>query len=96
MGNTKYSSDVLHQVLNIEKGDVYNQKRMMENISMNQDGNDISSLYMNDGYLFFYANPTDVLIENDSIDIEIRIREGQQAPPTTKSPSPATPRPTTT
>lgn len=79
VGNTKYSSDVLHQVLNIEKGDVYNQKRMMENISMNQDGNDISSLYMNDGYLFFYANPTEVLIENDSIDIEIRIREGQQA-----------------
>lgn len=79
VGNTKYSSEVLHQVLNIEKGDVYNQKRMMENISMNQDGNDISSLYMNDGYLFFYANPTEVLIENDSIDIEIRIREGQQA-----------------
>lgn len=79
VGNTKYSTDLLRQVLNIEKGDVYNQKRLMENISMNQEGNDISSIYMNDGYLFFYANPTEVLIENDSIDIEIRIREGQQA-----------------
>ncbi|HNW68423.1 MAG TPA: POTRA domain-containing protein [Bacteroidales bacterium] len=79
VGNTKFSTELLHQLLNIEKGDVYNQKRLTENISMNPDGNDISSLYMNDGYLFFYANPTEVLIENDSIDIEIRIREGQQA-----------------
>ena len=79
VGNTKYPTELLRQILNIEKGDVYNQKRLMENISMNQDGNDISSLYMNDGYLFFYANPTEVLVENDSIDIEIRIREGQQA-----------------
>ena len=79
IGNTKYPSELLKQILNIEKGDVYNQKRLMENITMNKDGNDISSLYMNDGYLFFYANPTEVLIENDSIDIEIRIREGQQA-----------------
>ena len=79
VGNTKYSTELLHKILNINKGDVYNQKRLMENISMNQEGNDISSLYMNDGYLFFYANPTEVLIEGDSIDIEIRIREGQQA-----------------
>ncbi|MBQ4433315.1 MAG: hypothetical protein II894_04055, partial [Bacteroidales bacterium] len=79
VGNTKYSSEFLHKILNISKGDVYNQKRMMENISMNQDGNDIGSLYLNDGYLFFSANPTEVLIEGDSIDIEIRIREGQQA-----------------
>lgn len=79
VGNTKYPTDLLRQILNIEKGDVYNQRLLMENISMNKDGNDISSLYMNDGYLFFYANPTEVLVENDSIDIEIRIREGQQA-----------------
>ena len=79
VGNTKYSSELLRQILSIEKGDVYNQKRLMENISMNPDGNDISSLYMNDGYLFFYANPTEVLVEGDSIDIEVRIREGQQA-----------------
>ncbi len=79
VGNTKYSSEVLRRILSIERGDVYNQTLLMENISMNKDGNDISSLYMNDGYLFFSANPTEVLIEGDSIDIEIRIREGQQA-----------------
>lgn len=79
VGNTKYPSGLLKALLNIEKGDVYNQSRLMENLSMNQEGSDLSSLYMNDGYLFFYANPVEVLIENDSIDIEIRINEGKQA-----------------
>ncbi len=79
VGNTKYPTGLLKQLLNIGKGDVYNQTRLMQNLSMNPEGNDISSLYMNDGYLFFYANPVEVLIENDSIDIEIRIHEGKQA-----------------
>ncbi|MDR2979670.1 MAG: outer membrane protein assembly factor BamA [Bacteroidales bacterium] len=79
VGNTKYKSEALSQLLRIEKGDVYNQSRLTANLTMNETGNDISSLYMNDGYLFFYANPVEVLIENDSIDIEIRIIEGKQA-----------------
>jgi len=79
VGNTKYKSELLHQLLNIEKGDVYNLTRLNQNLTMNATGTDISSLYMNDGYLFFFANPVEVLIENDSIDIEIRIREGKQA-----------------
>lgn len=79
VGNTKYKSEDLHRLLNIEKGDIYNMTQLHQNLMMNQQGNDISSLYMNDGYLFFYANPVEVLIENDSIDIEIRIREGKQA-----------------
>ena len=79
IGNTKYPIGLLKQLLNISKGDVYNQTLLLQNLSMNKDGDDISSLYMNDGYLFFYANPVEVLIENDSIDIEIRIHEGNQA-----------------
>lgn len=78
-GNTKYNSDLLAQLLNISKGDVYNQTRLMTNLTANESGNDISSLYMNDGYLFFNAIPVEILIENDSIDIEVRIREGRQA-----------------
>lgn len=78
-GNTKYKSELLYQLLNISKGDVYNQSLLMKNLTANEGGNDISSLYMNDGYLFFNAMPVEVLIENDSIDIEIRIREGRQA-----------------
>jgi outer membrane protein insertion porin family len=79
VGNTKYPSDLLKQLLNINRGDVYNLAQLNENLSMNRSGTDISSLYMNDGYLFFYANPVEVLIEQDSIDIEVRIREGKQA-----------------
>lgn len=78
-GNTKYTSEVLSRLLNIKKGDVYNLTLLNKNLSMNENGTDISSLYMNDGYLFFMANPVEVLVENDSIDIEIRIREGKQA-----------------
>ena len=79
VGNTKYPTSLLKQLLRIEKGDVYNQSLLTQNLTMNQEGTDISSLYMNDGYLFFNANPVEVLIENDSIDIEIRIVEGKQA-----------------
>jgi len=79
VGNSKYSSEFLSRLLNIKKGDVYNQTLLTTNLGMNQDGSDISSLYMDDGYLFFNATPVEVLIEGDSIDIEIRIREGKQA-----------------
>lgn len=79
VGNTKYPTALLKQLLRIEKGDVYNQTQLTQNLTMNQEGTDISSLYMNDGYLFFTATPVEVLIENDSIDIEIRIVEGKQA-----------------
>ncbi len=78
-GNTKYDSELLSQLLNISKGDIYNQSRLMSNLIANESGNDISSLYTNNGYLFFSAVPVEVMIENDSIDIQIRIREGKQA-----------------
>ena len=52
-GNTKYTPTFLRQLLNIEKGDVYNQSLLMKNLEMNENGTDISSLYMNDGHLFF-------------------------------------------
>src|SRR5205085_2327216 len=56
VGNTKYSSAQLAQILSINKGDVYNQKKMDEGLSLNQNGRDVSSLYMDDGYLFFQVN----------------------------------------
>jgi len=75
VGNTKYSSDVLGKVLNIRKGDVYNPTLLETNLSMNPDGMDVSSLYLDDGYLFFNAIPVEVKVEGDSIDMEIRIME---------------------
>ncbi len=79
VGNTKYSSKQLSDILKIRKGDVYNQSALSQNLSFNPNGYDISSLYMDDGYLFFQAIPVEVQVNNDSIDIEIRIREGKQA-----------------
>ncbi len=79
VGNSKFTNEELSRVLAIQKGDIYNQKVLETNISMNMNGLDVSSLYMNDGYLFFNIQPVEVLIENDSIDLEIRISEGKQA-----------------
>jgi len=79
LGNTKYTSEELNFILKIRKGDIYNQKILDANLSFNPEGFDVSSLYLDDGYLFFQAVPVEVLVENDSIDIEIRIREGKQA-----------------
>jgi outer membrane protein insertion porin family len=79
VGNTKYPDSFLNKVLRIDKGDVYNWELLNSNLTFNRSEDDVSSLYMNDGYLFFQANPVEVLVENDSIDIEIRIYEGKQA-----------------
>ena len=79
LGNTKYNSDYLNQMLGIKSGDVYDQKMMNERLQMSMSGTDISSLYMDDGYLFFNIDPIEILAEDDSIDFEIRIYEGKQA-----------------
>lgn len=79
IGNTKYTSDELYKMLRIKNGDVYDQSILDQRLSASQDGSDISTLYMDDGYLFFRVEPVEVLIENDSIDLEIRIYEGTQA-----------------
>lgn len=78
-GNTVYPTSLLRQLLSIHKGDIYNQTLLTRNLTMKEDGNDLASLYMNNGYLFFNANPVEVLVDGDSIDIDIRIREGKQA-----------------
>ncbi|NLJ08297.1 MAG: outer membrane protein assembly factor BamA [Sphingobacteriales bacterium] len=81
-GNTKYSDEELNAILGIKKGDVYNPEVLSQKLNMNPAGLDVSSLYMDNGYLFFNINPVEVKVENDSIDIEIRIFEG---PPATVS-----------
>ena len=78
-GNTVYSDDVLRRSLRIEKGDPYNRKTLQQNITYNPSGTDISSLYLDNGYLFFRATPVEIAVEDDSIDIEIRIVEDKQA-----------------
>ena len=79
VGNTIYPTEELNAILNIKKGDIYNQKALETNLFMNTDSRDVSSLYLDNGYLFFSVTPAEVKVENDSIDLEIRIYEGKQA-----------------
>lgn len=78
-GNSKFRSGYLDTVLNIKKGDVYDQAHLEQKLYSNPNGVDISAMYMDDGYLFFQINPTEVNVENDSIDLNIQIYEGKQA-----------------
>ncbi|MCB0515218.1 MAG: POTRA domain-containing protein [Chitinophagales bacterium] len=78
-GNSKYTSDYLSKVLGIHKGDLYDQTRLQNRLMIDPNGNDISSLYMDDGYLFFNVTPLEKSIVGDSIDLEIRMYEGPQA-----------------
>jgi outer membrane protein insertion porin family len=79
VGNTIYTDEFLSGILRIETGDIYNKEVLNTNLSFNPAGIDVSSLYLDDGYLFFQAVPIETRVENDTIDIEIRIREGKQA-----------------
>ncbi len=80
-GNAKYSDSILNNILGIEKGDIYNieilNKRLGKQLS--QEGGDISGYYMDDGYLFFQIEAVETAVYNDTIDHEIRVKEGPQA-----------------
>lgn len=79
IGNTKYTSNDLSKILDIQKGDLFNQSKLDEALFASPSGRDITSLYMDNGYLFFSVTPVEVAVENDSIDYEMRIYEGKQA-----------------
>jgi outer membrane protein insertion porin family len=78
-GNSKYTTETLDKILGIKKGDIYNSAVLDEKLYMSQNSTDVSSLYMDDGYLFFQITPVEIAIDGDSVDIEIRIYEGSQA-----------------
>ncbi len=75
-GNILYSTSALESVLGIKKGDIYNTELLAERLEFSPDGRDISGLYMDLGYLFFKIESDEVLIENDSVDLHIKIQEG--------------------
>lgn len=78
-GNSKYSTEFLNSVLNIDKGEIYNPELLQRKLRFNPRGLDVSSLYMDNGYLFFNVNPVETKVYNDTVDLEIRINEGKQA-----------------
>jgi outer membrane protein insertion porin family len=79
VGNYVYSDTVLNKVLGIAKGDVYNPEELSKRLNFSPTQQDITSIYMDDGYLFFNVEPVEVQVDEDSIDIEMRIFEGEQA-----------------
>ena len=77
VGNTVYPYEYLNAVLGIKKGETYNLKEL--NKRLNEDDDAVSKLYTDQGYLFFNVDPVEVRINNDSIDFEMRMYEGQPA-----------------
>lgn len=78
LGNTKYNTDILNRILRINSGDIYDGSLLNQRLFADPSG-DVSSLYLDNGYLFFNLTPVETSIQNDSIDIELRVREGRQA-----------------
>ena len=79
IGNTKYETVLLTSILRINRGDIYDSQLLNERVSFDQNGNDVASVYLNNGYLFSQVIPIEKSVSNDTIDIEIRIQEGRQA-----------------
>ncbi len=77
-GNYIWPDSVLNDVLAIKKGDVYNPEDMQKKLYGNP-GFDVSSLYMDDGYLYFSVEPQEASVEGDSIDVVMKVFEGKQA-----------------
>ena len=76
-GNTRYPQQLLNRNLKIEQGDAFNMSLLNERINVDQDA--VGNLYLDNGYLFFTANPVIKQIQDDTVDVEVRIHEGKQA-----------------
>ena len=81
IGNSVYSDAQLRRVLGIKSGDTYNGVLLRKRIAdqTKPDGDDLTNLYQNNGYLFSSINPVEVSATNDTINFEIRINEGKPA-----------------
>lgn len=77
VGNSVYSTSQLDYLLGLKAGDVYNQKLLDERL--NVDDNSVKNTYFDNGYVFLNLMPIEVSVDNDSVELEIRIHEGTQA-----------------
>lgn len=79
IGNTKFRSGYLDTILGIKYGDIYNKSLLDQRLQMSQDGRDISSLYMDRGYLFFQVIPVEMNVRDNHISYQMRVIEGKEA-----------------
>ncbi len=77
-GNAKYSTKILDAILAIKKGEVFSEKKLDRKLSNSPGADDVSSLYLNDGYLTYSVDPVQTKVYGDTIDLEIRMYEGPQ------------------
>ncbi len=77
VGNTVVTTEYLNALLEMKKGDVYNQKQL--NKRLREDDDAVGNYYWNNGYVFSNIDPVEVNIVGDSIDLEMRVTEGPQA-----------------
>ncbi|RQO72488.1 outer membrane protein assembly factor BamA [Pedobacter sp. KBW06] len=78
VGNAKYTRKQLEQVLGLEKGEVFSEARLERGLRASPNSDDVSSLYLNDGYLTFHVDPVQTKVYGDTVDVEVRIYEGPQ------------------
>lgn len=79
VGNYLHTAKELNRILNVKPGSIYSPRLLQERIYFNVAGKDVSSLYMDDGFLFFQVEPVEVAIEGNQVDLELRVNEGTQA-----------------
>jgi outer membrane protein insertion porin family len=80
IGNSVYRKEDLDRVFNVKKGSVYNQSLILDRLTGSDGAQDaVNNLYLDYGYLFSQIVPVEARVEDDSIDLEIRIYEGDQA-----------------
>jgi outer membrane protein insertion porin family len=79
VGNSKYRSSYLDTILGLKYGDVYDKALFEQRLYQSPDGRDITSLYMDRGYLFFNVTPVEVNVKDNHINYEIRMVEGKEA-----------------
>ncbi|RZK62311.1 MAG: outer membrane protein assembly factor BamA, partial [Pedobacter sp.] len=77
-GNAKYSTIYLEKVLGIEKGNIFSEAKLETRLKGTGNSDDVSSIYLNDGYLTFNVDPVQTKIYGDTVDVEMRIYEGPQ------------------
>ncbi|TCC87083.1 outer membrane protein assembly factor BamA [Pedobacter frigiditerrae] len=78
IGNAKYTTEYLEKVFGIEKGEIFSEEKLEKKLRGSANGDDVSSVYLNDGYLTFNIDPVQTKIHSDTVDIEMRIYEGPQ------------------
>lgn len=76
VGNTVYPTDALNRSLGLKQGDVYNQTQLQKRLTSDDDA--VSNEYYNHGYVFNHITPVETNVVGDSIDLEMRVVEGQQ------------------